>query len=181
MLDVQFPLHRTFAALPLEKKAKCQFQALQKELEPFSDILRFQDPQSPHLTLQYWQEVMEIEYHSIVKQLQDIAAKTERFTMQCTGAEIFGHRGQDNVLFLNVAFSEELARVKKLCPWPSGKPFAPHITLARIGHPQRFAVHKKKILKAVSDVVFDIPVSCIRLYAEIDGKKQTPIADFRFP
>ena len=193
MFAHSFPLKRVFVALPLEREAKWQFQALQEALKPFADILRFQNAASPHLTLQFWQEVMEIEYHQIVKQMENIALKSKPFTMKCTGVSTFGSRlrtgshsgvqarGEDRVLFLDIAFSEELARLRKLCPWPSGKPFSPHITLARIEHPQRFAVQKKKVLKALEGSAFAIPVDRLRLFAEIDGRKQTPIAEYPFP
>jgi 2'-5' RNA ligase len=98
--------------------------------------------------------------------------------MKVTGVETFGNHGEDRVLFLTIAFSEELARLKKACPWPEGRPFAPHITLARIDHPQRFNVLKKKVMKALEDITFDIPVDRLRLYAEVNGVKQTALQDF---
>jgi len=180
MPDLKFPLRATFLALPLEQNAKWQFQALQEELKPFESVLRFQNPQSPHITLQYWQEVMEIEYNQIMTQVQKIAEGAQPFTIHVEEAETFGSREEDRVLFLKVGFSEELARLKKSCPWLSDKPFRPHITLARISHPQKFAVKKKEIMKKLKDCSFDIPVDRLRLYAEVDGRKQTPLHDFEF-
>lgn len=180
MSDFSFPLRRTFVALPIEKEAKWHFQALQEELKSYSEILRFQNQQSPHLTLQYWNEVMEIEFHRIVEQVEKMAVKSTPFTLKCTGVSTFGSHGEDRVLFLDVAFSEELARLKKLCPWQSEKPFSPHITLARIGHSQRFAVQKKKIFKVLENSSFEISIDRLRLYAEIDGVKQTPIDEYLF-
>ncbi len=175
-----FPLKSAFLALPLEGEAKKYFQMLQGKLVPFSDILRFQNPQSPHLTLQFWKEVMEIEYAPIVTKAKEIASRSQSFALQITGAETFGARGEDRVLFLNVAFSPELATLKKLCPWPSDKPFAPHITLARIGHPQRFAVVKKKVMKMLEGCGFAMQVDRLRLYAEVEGRKQTVLEEFLF-
>ncbi|MBI5156106.1 RNA 2',3'-cyclic phosphodiesterase [Candidatus Peregrinibacteria bacterium] len=169
-----------FVAIPLEGDAKRTFQELQQKLEPFADILRFQNPQSPHLTLQFWKEVMEIEYAPVVKKAEEIASRSHPFALQITGAETFGSRGEDRVLFLTVAFSPELAILKKLCPWPSEKPFAPHITLARIGHPQRFAVVKKKVMKILENCAFPTEIDQLRLYAEIEGRKQTVIGEFVF-
>ena len=180
MDSLTFPLRATFLALPLEQEAKWQFQALQEEIKSFEGILRFQNPQTPHLTLQYWHEVMEIEYSSIVTQAEKIAATAKPFTLKCTGVSTFGSRSEDRVLFLDIAFSEELARLKKACPWPSAKAFSPHITLARIGHSQRFAVQKKKILKVLDNCEFEIPIDRLRLYSEIDGRRQTPIAEYPF-
>ena len=178
MTDLSFPLRSTFLALPLEGKPKWLFQALQEELRPFDDILSLQNPQTSHLTLQFWKEVMEIEYGQISGQAQKIAAASSPFSLRVTGVDMFGSHGEDRVIFLSVAFSDELARLKKSCPWPSDGKFSPHITLARIRHPQKFAVQKKKILKALGEVDFEIPVELLRLYAEVDGRKQTPLEDF---
>jgi len=180
MENLTFPLRSVFIALPLEDKAKWQYQAWQEEIKPFEDVLRFQNSQSPHLTLQFWETVMEIEYNQILEQTKKIASAASPFTMKITGADTFGKRGEDRVLFLNIAFSEELARLKKTCPWASDKEFSPHLTLARVSHPQKFAVQKKKIMKLLQDCQFEIPVDRLRLYAEIGGIKQTPIEDFVF-
>lgn len=180
MQNFPFPLCSLFLALPLEGQPKWQFQALQEELKQFSDILRFQNPASPHLTLMFWPSVGEIEYKGIAEQAGKIAALHAPFTMQVTEAETFGNRGEDHVLFLTVGFSDELARVKKTCPWSDGRPFSPHITLARIGHPQRFNTVKKKVMKVLEGIAFDIPVDRLRLYGEVNGAKQTPLEDFPF-
>ncbi len=181
IMDLTFPLRSTFLALPLEGEAKWQFQALQEALKPYDDILRFQNPTSPHLTLQFWKEVMEIEYAPIVKKAQDIAARTSPFTLQVIGAETFGSRGEGRVLFLTIAFSPELATLKKLCPWPNEEhAFHPHITLARMSHPQRFAVVRKKIMKGLADVSFPMVVDRLRLYVEVNAMKQTKIGEFPF-
>lgn len=177
---MHFPLRSVFLALPLESQPKWLFQALQEELKPYGDILRFQNPQSPHLTLMFWQSAGQLEYQGITAQAAKIASLHRPFTMHVTGAETFGNRGEDSVLFLTIAFSEELARVKKSCPWSDGRPFAPHITLARIDHPQRFNVVKKKVMKILEGTAFDVPVDRLRLYAEVNGAKQTPLEDYPF-
>jgi len=190
MTNLTFPLPRVFIGLPLEDEAKRQYQALQETLKPYEEILRFQNAQQPHFTLQFWPEVMEIEWDQIFEQSAKVAGKAEPFTVRATEPETFGKRGEDRVLFLDIAFSDELARLKKSCPWPSdpserpngraGKPFAPHLTIARIRHPQKFAVKKKEILKLLKDAEFDIPIDRLRLYAEVEGVKQTPMKDFVF-
>jgi len=180
-MDLTFPLRSAFLALPLEKEAKLQFQAIQESLKPFADFLSFQDTEQPHLTLSYWSELLEIEYQPIVDQARTIAARTAPFSLRVTGAETFGKTGDERVLFLAVSFSPELATLKKLCPWPSPYPaFHPHITLARIRHPQRFTVHKKKVMKALGDASFEIGFDRLRFYAEAEGVKQTPLEEFLF-
>ena len=175
---MDFPLKSVFLALPLEQGAKWQFQALQEELKPYEDILRFQNPQTPHITLMYWSEVSELEMDGIRAQVTKISAKHQPFNVEVTQANTFGSRGEDKVLFLEVAFSDALARLKKSCPWSDGRPFHPHVTLARMRNPQKFAVQKKKIMKLLANCPFSINVDHLRLYAEVDGIKQTPLADF---
>ena len=179
-LVYSFPLHSAFLALPLEGDAKKQFQELQGKILEQEGILRFQNPAHPHLTLQFWQSLMEIEYHQVLAQAQAVAEKSEPFSLKISGVETFGEKGNDRVLFMSVPFSEPLAKLKKLCPWPSEKPFHPHITLARIGHPQRFVRIKKDVMKVLEAASFEMGVTMLRLYAEIDGRKQTPIQDFLF-
>ncbi len=122
----------------------------------------------------------ELEYRGIVAQSHKIAAMHAPFTMLVTEADTFGNRGEDRVLFLSIGFSDQLARVKKSCPWSEGRAFSSHITLARVGHPQRFNTVKKKVMKALEGITFDIPVDRLRLYAEVNGAKQTPLEDFPF-
>ena len=177
-MDLLFPLKAAFLALPLEGEPRWQFQALQEALKPYEDSLRFQNPQSPHLTLQYWEVLMEIEYHQVLKQAEKIASSHHPLTLTVIGGDTFGSRGEDRVLFLTIAFSDELARIKKSCPWPNLEPFSPHITLARMKHPQRFATVKKKVMKEFHRVSFEIPIDRLRLYAEVNGVKQTPLQDF---
>lgn len=181
-MDLTFPLQSAFLALPLEGEAKLQFQAIQTELEPYRDILRFQNPQSPHLTLYFWKELLKIEYDQMLVQAEKITARTRLFTLEVNGVDTFGKTGDERVLFLTVAFAPELATLKKLCPWPNppDQPYHPHITVARIGHPQKFSVHRKKIMKAFDGVSFGMPVNLIRLYADVHDVNQTPVTDFPF-
>lgn len=153
---------------------------MQEELKAFDDVLRFQNPESPHLTLYFWKELLKIEYDDVLPKLEAIAQKTAPFTLHINGVDTFGKPGEERVLYLTIAFSPELATLKKLCPWPnpSDQPFHPHITVARIAHPQKFAVHTKKILKAFDNVSFEMPVGLLRFYAKIDERKQTPLIDF---
>ena len=124
-----------------------------------------------------------------MKQASAIAAKTHPFDLLVEGCETFGYRGEDHVLFLNVPFHEPLARLKKLCPWPQAdrgeenvptKPFHPHITLARIRHPQRFHMVKKEVMKKIGHARFTAHIDRIRLYAMVEEKRQTPLEDFPF-
>lgn len=175
-----FPLRSVFLAVPLEGEAKQAYTELQGRLAEFGAVLQFQNPETPHLTLQFWHEVMEIEYGQIIPQAEKISAATGSFTIKAEEAATFGDKGNDRVLFLGIPFDENLARLKKRFPWPSPQPFSPHVTLAWIKHPQRFTVVKKKVMKILSNASFTIHADRLRLYAEIEGQKQTVMRDFPF-
>jgi 2'-5' RNA ligase len=188
-MQLSFPLSSAFLALPLDGTALEEFQRLQAPLEQYSDILKLQSPVTPHLTLYFWKSLMEIEYDQLLKQASSIATATQPFELQINGVDTFGHQGNDHVLFFTVAFSDELGRLKKRCPWPNiareptavpSHEFHPHITIAHIKHPGKFQIHKKKILKLLSDVSINMTCSYLRLYAEVNEQKQTPLKDFRF-
>lgn len=175
-----FPLHSAFLALPLEGEAKERFQDVQKKLLTHEKLFRFQQDDRPHLTLFFWPSLMEIEYQGITRQLTKITEHTSPFSMHVTGAGTFDGEKNPKVLFLTLERSVELSSLKKRCPWPNDRPFSPHITLARMKNPQAFLVHRKEIMKALKGVSFDISCSKLRLYAEIDGVKQTALQDFPF-
>ena len=123
---------------------------------------------------------MEIEYYQIVRQSEKIAARTTPFTIDVTEAGTFvdPKTKLERVLLLTIARSRELATAKKLCPWPNTRPFIPHITLARMKNPNAFRVHRKQIMKLLEEIAFSIPCDRLRLYAEVEGIKQTPVKDF---
>lgn len=79
MTSLDFPLRAAFVALPLEDEAKNAFGELQERLKEYASILRFQNAASPHLTLQYWSELMQIEYEPMIRGCEKIAAVTQPF------------------------------------------------------------------------------------------------------
>ena len=81
VMELQFPLRSVFIALPLENAPKWQFQALQEALKNYEDILSFQNPQSPHLTLSFWPMVLELEMDGIEMQAEKIAAAAHPFSL----------------------------------------------------------------------------------------------------
>lgn len=177
-----FPLRQAFIALPLENDARERFRTIQNSLSEYEDIFRFQNPETAHLTLYFWNELMEIEYVDVVRKMEKIAKRMSSFTLHVSGMQTFvdAKTKLDRVLWFAIDRSEELATLKKLCPWPNIRPFSPHITIARIGKPHDFRIHKKKIMKLLREVTFDIPIDRVRFFAEVEGAKQNPLQDFRF-
>lgn len=172
------PLRSAFLALPLDDEATVAFRDTQCLLDCAEASVSLQSPETPHLTLVFWKELLPIECEPVQAQAKKIAAGSSPFSLAVTGADTFGSRGDDRVLYLSVSFSPELAAIKKRCPWPQLQPFHPHITLARIRHPQRFRVIKKEVMKRLKRVSFSISIDRLRFYAEVQGKKQTAIAEW---
>ena len=180
MQDPSFPLPSAFVALPLEGAAKEEFLRLRALLAPYAEFLSLQKADTPHLTVRFWKSLMEIEYDQLLAECETVAAKSAPFRLRIAGVDTFGSRGEDRVLFLVPEFSPPLAELKKRCPWPNEQPFQPHVTLARVRHPNRFSVHRKKILRLVEGADFTMEVDRLRLFAKIGGANQTPIRDFPF-
>lgn len=173
-------LSSTFLALPLEHAARQHVHTLKEALHPFSHCLRFQQPRTAHLTLMYWPDVSEHTYREIMKQARTLAQHHAPFSLSITHAETFHRKGKDTVLVLSVSPSDALMRLKSACLWSDERAFHPHITLARIRHPKQFALQREDIMKTLCDVALSVPVDRLRLYAEVDGVKQTPLEDFMF-
>ena len=187
-MERQFPLHSAFVAIPLTGGGKERFIELQERLKPFEEFLRLQKPETPHLTLNFWRSMMEIEYFQVLNECENVARQSEVFDLPVNAVDTFSYRGIHSILFLKPVFSPELAVLKKRCPWanpPTGidslePAFRPHITIARISHPQKFIVHQKKVMKALDDVDFSVRVDRITLYANVKGENQTPLKEFVF-
>jgi 2'-5' RNA ligase len=181
-MSLQFPLHSAFVAIPLVGESKEQLLTYREALKPFEEFLRLQKPETPHLTLMFWRSMMEIEYHQVLSECENVARLSEAFELPVRGVDTFGAQGIDRVLFAKPVFSPELATLKKRCPWanPPNESFNPHITLARVSHPQKFRVHKKKVMKALDSLNFTLRVDRVALYASINGVNQTPVKEFLF-
>ncbi len=181
MVPMTFPMQNTFLALPLEGQARESFAEAQDRLLLYASLFRLQPADRPHLTIQFWRSLMAIEWDQVRNRASWIARRCAPFTMEVRGAETFtGTNGLEHVLFLTIERSDKLAVLRKLCPWPSVKPFHPHITLARMRNPNAYRVHRKKVRKLLEDVRFSIHVDRLRLYGMVGGQPQTPLEDFVF-
>ena len=181
-VELSFPLRRSFIALPLVGDAQEKYREIQNRLSEYEEIFRFQNPETAHLTLYFWNELMEIEYNDVLRRVEKIVHRTPSFALHVQSAEtsIDAKTKLDRVLWLAIDRSEKLSTLKKLCPWPNPRPFSPHITIARVRKPHDFRIHKKKIMKILKNASFDISFDRVRLYAEIDRIKQVSLRDFEF-
>ncbi|PIP65605.1 RNA 2',3'-cyclic phosphodiesterase [Candidatus Peregrinibacteria bacterium CG10_big_fil_rev_8_21_14_0_10_49_16] len=180
--SLDFPLHSAFLALPLEGEAKKKFLQLRMKLEEEQHCLSLQQPDTPHLTIQYWAQVTQGEYDAILEQTRVLVENIQPFMLQTKQFNTFSSHDKENVLFFDVKKSQELDHIIEESPWEQMyKPFHPHVTLARIKDAERFTEKKAEIFERLRDCQFDIPVDRFRFYALVDGIHQTPLNTFALP
>jgi len=102
---------------------------------------RWVDPGNFHLTLRFIGEITEGVAGDVDEALASI--KVSRFTLQLTGAGVFGGR-RPHALWVGVERSPELVRLRDKIEQaliraglePEQRKFAPHVTLARLRDPE---------------------------------------------
>jgi 2'-5' RNA ligase len=114
--------------------------------------LRWVAPENYHITLLFLGEQDEARLPAIVQAMEAARAGVPPFTVAVQGLGVFPNWNRPNVLWAGVSEGGRLlgqmaaALERTLLPAPSGKPFHPHITLARIKTPCRDADGLKKRL-----------------------------------
>ena len=114
--------------------------------------LRWVAPENYHITLLFLGEQDEARLPAIVQAMQAARAGVPPFEIAIRGLGVFPNWNRPNVLWAGVSEgSQPLAQIaaaleRALLPAPSGKPFHPHITLARFKTPCRDADGLKKRL-----------------------------------
>ena len=114
--------------------------------------LRWVAPENYHITLLFLGEQDETRVPAIVQAMESARAGTAPFEIAVQGLGVFPNWNRPNVLWAGVSEGgQPLAQIaaaleRALLPAPSGKPFHPHITLARLKTPCRDADGLKKRL-----------------------------------
>ncbi len=92
-----------------------------------------------HLTLKFMGEIEGKALEETVLALREIAGETPAFPLSFTGFGRFPAKGTPRTLWLAAEASPSLLElgetVAKRIPYGDGKPFSPHITLARVKTP----------------------------------------------
>jgi 2'-5' RNA ligase len=114
--------------------------------------LRWVAPENYHITLLFLGEQDEARIPAIMQAMAAARAGVAPFTVAVQGLGVFPHWNRPSVLWAGVSEGgTTLAQMataleRALLPAPSGKPFHPHITLARLKTPCRDADGLKKRL-----------------------------------
>jgi len=114
--------------------------------------LRWVAPENYHITLLFLGEQDETRIPAIIRAMEAARAGVPPFEIGIRGLGVFPNWNRPNVLWAGVSEGgQPLAQMaaaleRDLLPAPSGKPFHPHITLARLKTPCRDADGLKKRL-----------------------------------
>lgn len=114
--------------------------------------LRWVAPENYHITLLFLGEQDESRVPTILQAMESARAGIEPFEIALAGVGVFPNWNRPNVLWAGVSEGEKpLSQIanalqRTLLPNAPGKPFHPHITLARIKTPCRDADGLKKRL-----------------------------------
>jgi RNA 2',3'-cyclic 3'-phosphodiesterase len=126
---------RLFVGIPLGLSVSREIQKTSSSLKWAAGRMRWTEPESWHITLQFLGNATPERLPSLVAHLQEV--KAPPLSIQLGGVDFFDRAG---VLFVGVVVSQQLAALQKqvslataACGFiPDPRSYRPHITLARI-------------------------------------------------
>ncbi|MBN1514950.1 RNA 2',3'-cyclic phosphodiesterase [Candidatus Sumerlaeota bacterium] len=136
---------RAFIALPLSPAALQRAQELSANLQKGARFTgahpKWVEPENLHITLFFLGQIPAQQASAIKAALQQMAAPMSSFVFRLKRLGVFPHERQPRVLWLGVGKGEEplkalqksvVQAIRPLGFNPEGKPFHPHVTLARM-------------------------------------------------
>jgi 2'-5' RNA ligase len=133
---------RAFVALEIPEPLRAPLDALRAELRrQLGDIpLRWPTLENIHLTLKFLGAIAPVDVPRIQSALESAAQSTPAFEISLGGLGVFPQPNQPRVVWIGVGGSSELpklkTRIEEQCAAlgfpPEGRPFSPHLTLARV-------------------------------------------------
>lgn len=143
---------RTFVAIDLSPAVKEQMRILQRQIQvalrPIGGdhLFKWTLPEKVHVTLRFLGETSDTQTQHLAKDLHRIGAETAPFSLQLGGMGVFPNWRRLRVLWVGIegesAALHRLQQAVEAAAQAAGfaaedKPFAPHITLARMGKSAR--------------------------------------------
>jgi 2'-5' RNA ligase len=131
---------RLFVAIPLSAAVADELTAITARLKSHGDGLRWQQPESWHITLQFLGNTSREQYECIVPRLRELHLPP--LPLRLEGLGFFDRAG---VFLATIKVSpallhlqQRVAAATEPCGFvPEARPYQPHITLARSGRGQR--------------------------------------------
>lgn len=137
---------RCFVAIELCQDVRRKLADLQSWLGHWDRAVRWVRPESIHLTLKFLGEVPDGQIPAICQVVDEVAAVCDPFALTVQGTGCFPPRGPVRIAWVGVDEpTGRLATCQRLCEDAFAKlgfaretrPFAPHLTLARIKDPRK--------------------------------------------
>jgi 2'-5' RNA ligase len=132
---------RAFVAVELPQSARLQLAQVQQRLRLSLPDLAYVRPEGIHITLKFLGELSQEQIGAIASSIRTVVNGFPRFRLHVDGLGTFPEYGQPRVLWLGLqgdlktlrllAAKLELA-MKQLGIPQEDRPFAPHLTLARV-------------------------------------------------
>lgn len=135
---------RTFLAIDLSDDARATLRRTLRRVGSALPGVRLVTAEDLHLTLAFLGEIDDEALAAVVKLTQEVAQQTSPFTLALGKLGIFGAPHAPRVLWASVGgdlhrlstLQQHLAESLELIGFPrESRPYAPHLTLARINRP----------------------------------------------
>jgi RNA 2',3'-cyclic 3'-phosphodiesterase len=133
--------HRIFVAVPLAPEIRDAAAQARGALSSYGDRLRWVQPQHLHLTLQFLGDITTSQLEKAVDATEEVAATETAFSITFAGLGAFPSAAAPRVVWVGVtdgaprvgALAERLGRALRARHFRlEERPFAPHLTLARV-------------------------------------------------
>jgi 2'-5' RNA ligase len=144
MGSLNVPSVRSFVALLLPDEVRERLRELQTALRPSAGKATWVQPGNLHLTLKFLGSMPEDRLVAVGRAIAEAAGKASPFRLRCAGAGVFPNARRPRVLWAGTddghadlaALAEQVeAALEPLGFAREGRPFAGHITLARLRAP----------------------------------------------
>lgn len=144
---------RLFVALLMNSEICRELGELQRRLRPFAESLKFSDCNSSHLTLKFLGEASEEALPELKSALSRAAARASVFGIRLGNCGTFPEHGEARVVWTALAESAALtalasdleSSLTRLGYESEPRPFATHITIARVKRPLSSAELRAKV------------------------------------
>jgi len=137
---------RAFVAIEISDEARKGIAGFQTRLARVASGTRWVPPRNVHLTLAFLGDISAETGEGLCRALDEVASSSSPFSFEVAGTGVFGKRGAPRIVWagvrgdvsrLRALHARLTARLADLGLRSDDRPFAPHLTVARIRDPRR--------------------------------------------
>ena len=185
-------MKRLFVAIKIEPQQKFQdfYKSISSNCSHFN--IKWANLDNIHITLKFFGDTPSVKIPDIIKTLEKSTEYIHPFSMQLTGASIFGSRYEPRIIWigiekneiLNLLFENISKKLQEIGYIPDRQNFVPHITIGRIAN-----IKDKKLFQKIMDMykLEEIQKCTIKefyLYESIlhkEGAEHKALQEFKLP